>query len=60
MRLRTFVGLVAMFTFAGSILTASSASAYPLTVPLGTSLTAPSATSEVPSVEGCPRQRSAR
>jgi hypothetical protein len=30
MRLRTFVGLVAMFTFAGSILTASSASAYQL------------------------------
>ena len=36
MRLRTFVGLVAMFTFAGSILTASSASAYQLMEPSGT------------------------
>ncbi len=35
MRLRTFVGLVAMFTFAGSILTASSASAYQLMEPAG-------------------------
>jgi hypothetical protein len=39
MRLRTFVGLVAMFTFAGSILTASSASAYQLMEPSGTGTT---------------------
>ncbi|MGZ5214447.1 MAG: hypothetical protein ACXWEN_11965, partial [Actinomycetota bacterium] len=36
MRLRTFVVLVAMFTFAGSILTASSASAYQLMDASGT------------------------
>lgn len=39
MRLRSFVGLVAMFTFAGSILTASSASAYQLMEPSGTART---------------------
>lgn len=46
MHLRTFVGLVALFTFAGSILTASSASAYQLREPSGM-LTSTSATDVV-------------
>ena len=56
MRLRTFGGLVAMFTLAGSVLTATSASAYQLMDPSGAGLT-PSASDGVvstPAAEPCP------
>jgi len=58
MRLRTFMGLVAMFTFAGTILTASSASAYPLMEPSGMRASTSSAESVVAETtsEPCPAE----
>jgi hypothetical protein len=60
MRLRTFVGLVAMFTFAGSILTASSASAYQLMDPSGvaTSTTAADVVVAATTATQCPTNAS--
>lgn len=60
MRLRTLVGLVAMFTFAGSILTASSASAYQLMEPsgIGSASSATDLAVAAATVEPCPSAQS--